>query len=452
MPFSSINFLVLLPVLVLVYWTLPAAARRAWLLVASLVVYLAAGWRDLALLVAVTSANWLSSVTVPRSRLAPKVLVACDLLVLGWFKYRYFVEGLVGMGPGASGSLVIPLGISFYTFQLISYQVEILRGVITARPTFLAFFLYIFFFPHHQAGPIMRPHAFLGAFVRGRRWSAARFRIGAAIFLWGLFKKVWIADWLVGDFVARAFGELHRSLGTHGNALLLGAAYGLYIYADFSGYSDIAVGLGRMFGFKLDRNFHQPYIAGGPSEFWQRWHVTLSTWLRDFVYVPLGGNWKGRFRSSANLMLVMLLVGLWHGAGWNYIAALGLHGVYLVAERQAIRWIRKSPALRAVRFVVFQTLVALTFLPFREPNLGVVWALVRRADAWVDPQTALGALLGLGAIAFSWAEDRLEQAFPRMWLRWRRLPDGAFAFACSLALLALVAVVRHETTFIYQRF
>lgn len=449
MPFSSINFLVVLPALVLAYWLLPMAAKRAWLLVASLVVYLAAGWSDLLLLVAVTSANWLSSVAFPRSRLAPKALILGDVLVLGWFKYRYFVAGLLGGGADGAGSLVIPLGISFYTFQLISYQVEILRGIIAARPTFLAFFLYIFFFPHHQAGPIMRPHAFLGAFAKGRRWCAARFRIGVAILLWGLLKKVWVADWLMGDFVARSFGELHQSLGAHGNVLLLGAAYGIQIYADFSGYSDIAVGLGRMFGFKLDRNFHQPYIAGGPSEFWQRWHVTLSRWLRDHVYQPLGGDWRGRWRTSANLMAVMLLVGLWHGAGWNFVLCGALHGSYLVAERLGRRWFRRAPS---VKFVLFQTLFALSWVPFREPDLGVVWNLVSRADAWTGGGTLLGALLGLGAIAFCWAEDRLEQAFPRLWLRWRRLPASAFAFACSLVLLAVLSGVRYETAFIYQRF
>jgi alginate O-acetyltransferase complex protein AlgI len=447
LPFSSVNFLVLLPLLLLVYWLLPVAAKRVWLLLASGIVYLAAGWGDLLLLVAVTSANWLSSAAFPRSRLVPKVMVVADVLVLGWFKYRWFAAGLVGIEGGES--LVIPLGISFYTFQLISYQVELLRGVLPSRPTFFAFFLYIFFFPHHQAGPIMRPHKFLGAFARGREWSAARFRIGVALFLWGLFKKVWIADWLMGGFVAQSFGRLHESLGASGNALLLGAAYGIQIYADFSGYSDIAVGLGRMFGFKLDRNFHQPYLARGPSEFWRRWHVTLSAWLRDHVYVPLGGDWRGRWRTPANLMAVMLLVGLWHGASWSFVLCGGLHGAYLVAERLTHRWLRKVTPLR---FVLFQTLVALTWIPFREPDLGVVWRLVSRADAWVSGETLLGALLGAGAVLFSWVEDRLERAFPALWLRWRRLPDGAFALASSLALLLVLSGVRHETTFIYQRF
>jgi alginate O-acetyltransferase complex protein AlgI len=447
LPFNSINFLVLLPVLLGIYWLLPTAAKRVWLLIASLIVYLAAGWCDLLLLVAVTSANWLSSVAFPRSRLAPKAMIVADVLVLGWFKYRYFIAGMVG-GEGA-GSLIIPLGISFYTFQLISYQVEILRDILTGPPTFFAFFLYIFFFPHHQAGPIMRPHKFLGAFIKGRKWMSARFRIGVMIFLWGLFKKVWIADWLMGDFVTQSFRDLHQSSGLRGNALLLGVVYGIQIYADFSGYSDIAVGLGRMFGFKLDRNFHQPYIALGPSEFWRRWHVTLSRWLREHVYIPLGGNRGPGWRTPVNLMAVMLIAGLWHGAGWNFVLWGGLHGSYLVAERLAGRWLEKVALLR---FVLFQGLFMLAWIPFRESDLRTVWTLFSRADAWLSTQTLLGAVLGFGIVAFSWFENRLERAFPRFGLRWRRLPDAAFALGCSLVLLAVLSGVRHETVFIYQRF
>jgi alginate O-acetyltransferase complex protein AlgI len=447
LPFSSINFLVLLPVLLLVYWLLPTAAKRIWLLVASLIVYLAAGWGDLLLLIAATSANWLSSAAFPRSRLAPKAMIVADILVLGWFKYRYFVAGMVG--EGGAGSLIIPLGISFYTFQLISYQVELLRGIVTRRPTFFAFFLYIFFFPHHQAGPIMRPHRFLGAFVKGRKWSSARFRIGVMIFLWGLFKKIWIADWLMGDFVAQSFRQLHQSGGGQGNALLLGVVYGIQIYADFSGYSDIAVGLGRMFGFKLDRNFHQPYIAVGPSEFWRRWHVTLSRWLRDHVYIPLGGNRGSTWRTPANLMAVMLIAGLWHGAGWNFVVWGGLHGSYLVAERLGGRWLEKVAPLK---FIVFQALFMLAWIPFRESDLRTVWTLFSRGDAWVSVQTVFAALLGFGIVVFSWLENRLEGTFPRLGLRWRRLPDAVFALACSFALLAVLSGVRHEAVFIYQRF
>ena len=447
MPFSSVNFIVLLPVLLLVYWQLPRSMKRLWLLVASGIVYLAAGWEDLALLVAITSANWISTAAFPRSQLVPKLMVVANVAALGWFKYRYFIGGLFSFD--ATGSLVITLGISFYVFQLISYQIETMKGVLQERPSFLAFFLYIFFFPHHQAGPIMRPHKFLGAFIKGREWSAARFRIGVLIFLWGLFKKVWIADWLASGVVNAAYGDLHASHGMSGNALFLGVTYGVQVYADFSGYSDIAVGLGRMFGFKLDRNFHQPYIAIGPSEFWRRWHVTLSQWLRDNVYFPLGGNRKGEARTLVNLMIVMLVGGLWHGAGWCFVLWGGLHGAYNVLERLGQRWLDRVAPLK---FVVFQILFMLAWIPFREPDIRSVLNLLSRGSAWVGPDTVRALMWMAAIVSFSWVEDRLERFFPRLFRRFGWLPGPAFAVAYALLLLTILTGVRRETVFIYQRF
>jgi alginate O-acetyltransferase complex protein AlgI len=446
-PFSSLNFLVILPLLLLVYWRLPTSLKRVWLLVASLIVYLAAGWQDLLLLVVVTTANWVSSALFPGSRRAPKLLVVADVAVLAWFKYRYFVAGL--FGAETAGSLVIPLGISFYIFQLISYQVELLKGVLRERPTFFAFFLYIFFFPHHQSGPIMRPHKFLGVFNAGRKWNPARFRIGVLIFLWGLFKKVWIADWLASGLVEQSYRDLHQSRGEVGNVLLLAVVYGVQIYADFSGYSDIAVGLGRMFGFKLDRNFHQPYVAFGPSEFWRRWHVTLSQWLRDHIYIPLGGNRHGEARTLVNLMIVMLVGGLWHGAGWAFVLWGGLHGVYLVVERVAKPWLDR---VRPLGFVLFQLLFMLAWIPFREPDIGAVLTLFSRGSAWVGPESATALVWLAGIVAFSWAENLLERAFPRLIRMCGRWPAPQFALAHAVLLLVILSGVRHETVFIYQRF
>lgn len=447
MPFSSINFLVMLPALLLVYWQLPAGLKRVWLLVASFIVYMSAGWEDLLLLVLVTTGNWLSSAIWPRSRWAPRALIVADVAVLAWFKYRFFLAGMVGYH--GVGQLIIPLGISFYVFQLISYQVELLKGVLKERPTFFAFFLYIFFFPHHQSGPIMRPHKFLGVFLEGRRWNPACVRLGLLIFLWGLFKKVWIADWLASGVVELAYGDLHQSGGRSGNALFLAATYGVQIYADFSGYSDMAVGLGRMFGFKLDRNFHQPYIAVGPSEFWRRWHVTLSQWLRDHIYIPLGGNRKGESRMLANLATVMLVGGLWHGAAWAFVLWGALHGAYLVLERLATRWLDRW---RPLKFVLFQLLFMLAWIPFREPDARAVLTLFSRSDAWLGKESAVALVWMAGIIAFSWLEDRLERVMPGFFRRIGRVPRPAFAVGYAVIFLAILAGVQRETVFIYQRF
>ncbi len=447
MPFSSLNFLIALPILLMVYWSLPRGLKRLWILASSLIVYMAAGWNDLALLVAVTAGNWATSRVWPQSKRVPKLLIVLNVGVLAWFKYRHFLLGSIGVHM--VDELIIPLGISFYVFQLISYQVELIRGVITEPPTFFSFFLYIFFFPHHQAGPIMRPHAFLGAFLEGRKWSTGRFKIGILLILWGLFKKIWIADWLMAGLVAGQFKTLHSSQGATGNALLLGVTYGIQIYADFSGYSDIAVGLGRTFGFKLDRNFHQPYLAIGPSEFWRRWHVTLSQWLRDHIYIPLGGNRHGSARTQLNLMIVMVVGGLWHGAGWCYVLWGFLHGSYLLLER----WFGAAlDRARWLKFLLFQILFMLAWIPFRETDLRAVLRLVTRADAWVSPLTLQAFGWGALIVLFSWAENRIERRFPRLTYATCRIPDLVFASVFAFLFLGILTGVRHETVFIYQRF
>ena len=448
MSFSSLNFIFILPILLCVYWALPVSARRVWLLLASVVVYMAAGWKDLSLLLLVTSLNWVSHITCPKSKAARIGMILADIFILGWFKYRYFIAVNLGL-TSTFQAVVIPLGISFYVFQLISYQVEIMQGILKEKPAYLSFLLYIFFFPHHQAGPIMRPHAFLGSFIHGRPWMKGRFKIGLIIFLWGLFKKIWIADFLVGPKVAAGFALLKDSHGRTGNAFLLAVLYGIQIYADFSGYSDIAVGTGRMFGFKLDRNFHQPYIAAGPSEFWRRWHVTLSQWLRDYIYIPLGGNRKGIPAMYSFLMITMLVGGVWHGAAWSFVLWGFLHGAYLVVERLLARW--PSKAIWAKR-LLFQALFMLAWLPFREPSLDILKNLIFRSSAWLSPQLLMGMLCMVLIMLFSYGEDWLERHFVAMvsWLR--QLGEPQFLLVFHVALFIVLAGVKSETGFIYQRF
>lgn len=449
MPFSSVNFISTLVLLLVVYWLLPRSQRRAWLLVSSFIVYMAAGWTDLALLLATTAANWLAHRLWPKSRAVRVAAIVLNVAVLAWFKYRLFLADPMGRSTGIRETLIIPLGLSFYIFQLISYQVEIVQGCFPACPPFMSFLLYIFFFPHHQAGPIMRPHAFIKSFLEGRRFRLGRFKIGLIILAWGLFKKIWIADFLLAGKVGSLYNALEASHGARGNAFLLAVSYGLQIYADFSGYSDIAVGLGRLFGFKLDRNFHQPYLAQGPSEFWKRWHVTLSRWLRDYLYIPLGGNRRGRWRTNINVMIVMLLGGLWHGAAWTFAFWGLLHGLYIVLEQAAEPVLKRLPRLK---FLVFQTLIMLAWLPFRARHAGDLVALVTRVDAWFSPETLWAAALFAGVVAFSRLEERLERGFPAIVKSVVSIPDLALAAGCAAAALGFFAGIKYEVMFIYQRF
>jgi alginate O-acetyltransferase complex protein AlgI len=204
-----------------------------------------------------------------------------------------------------------------------------------------------------------------------------------------------------------------------------------------------------MFGFNLTRNFHQPYLAFGPSEFWRRWHVTLSQWLRDHIYFPLGGNRLGAARTQVNLMAVMIIGGMWHGAGWCFLLWGLLHGLYLILERVADPVLRKAPYLK---LAVFQILFMLAWIPFRETDLAAVWHLLSRGSAWLGPETLLALVLMLGIMAFSFMENAVETRFPAIIRKVRVGHEVAFALACSVLFFGIITGVRHETMFIYQRF
>lgn len=446
MAFSSFNFLLILPLFVLIFWALPLRFQRPWLVLISLFVYMAAGWQDLALLLGAVWVNWAVQRWGTQPRQVAHLMVIANVAFLGWFKYRGFVGGWLDYRVAA---LVIPLGISFYIFQLISYQVEIARGELDPRQRFWNFFLYIFFFPHHQAGPIMRPKAFLICFTQPRTWYRSRWVTGLLIFLWGLMKKVWIADQIAPQ-VDAAFQAFHLSNGHSGNLISLGITFGIQVYGDFSGYSDMAVGMGRLFGYKFDRNFHQPYTARGASEFWRRWHVTLSQWLRDFLYIPMGGNRHGEGRTLSNLLLTMMIGGLWHGAGWNFLLWGTLHGLYLV-------WERKVPLpdwawLRWPRYLFFQLVVMLAWVPFRESSFEAIWNALPRASAWVGSATDQALKLWALMLAFSFLERALERRFVSIFRWTQALPRLAFAVAYGVVLYFVLLGAGSAKTFIYQRF
>ncbi|MBL0211561.1 MAG: MBOAT family protein [Holophagaceae bacterium] len=455
MSFHSFNFILSLPFFVLSFWLLPKAFQKGWLLVLSLVVYWAAGPADFLLLLWVVFLNWASQVNGFQPRRVAGVMVALNLAMLVWFKYRLFLGDMAGFS--VARDLIIPLGISFYIFQLIAYQVEVARGQISGRQSFWEVLLYIFFFPHHQAGPIMRPRSFLICFHKARNFYRSRFLTGLMIFAWGLFKKVWIAD-VVAPWVNRDFGKFHLWSGAKGNLLLLGVLFGIQVYGDFSGYSDMAVGMGRMFGFKFDRNFHQPYLSKNPSEFWKRWHVTLTNWMRDFVYFPMW-NWASRhlghrFKPGAIMLgcslVLMLVTGLWHGAGWHFILWGGLHGLIFIAWRLLPSLQNRS--FKLISFFLFQTVIGLTWVVFREADIQAIGRAFLRSSAWdgQDSLLALGLLLAL--ILFSRAEEWLERRFVRLTVWAMHLPMPLFATAYGSMLIFIFIGAGSATTFIYQRF
>lgn len=341
MVFHSIDFLLFFAVAVTVYWRLPHRAQNVFLLSAS---YLFYGWVHpwfVLLMLASTTVDFWAARRMEddpgRKRLYLWASLAVNLGMLGGFKYfNFFVENvravLAVAGLTVASPLLeiaLPAGISFYTFQALSYTVDVYRGEIRARRNAVDFALFVAFFPHLVAGPIMRAHNLLTQVEAPRRFSFDAARQAVLLAAWGFFKKLVIAD-NVGVIANRVFAHQHPSF----EVLWAGVfAFGIQIYADFSAYSDIARAVARWFGFTLVLNFDHPYIAASPVDFWRRWHISLSTWFRDYVYVPLGGNRVPALQREANVLATFLISGLWHGASWNYVLWGLYHGLLVLATR-----------------------------------------------------------------------------------------------------------------------
>ncbi len=369
-------------------------AQNLWLLAASYFFYGYWNWKLLGLLLFSTFLGYFGGRIIAGSR-SPRVrrsaLAAClagNLLLLFFFKYYNFFAGaledvLCRLGlvvfPGIL-TLVLPVGISFYTFQSISYTVDVYRGTVPPVVNVLDFALYKAFFPQLVAGPIERAAHMMPQIQNPRPFDFGRFSEGFHWICWGLFQKVFVADNL-----ARLADRAFSGSGADGWEVLCGLyAFAFQIYGDFAGYSNIARGTAMMLGFDLVVNFDLPYFSASPREFWQRWHISLSTWLRDYVYIPLGGNRRGLLRGLANVLVTLLLGGLWHGAAWTYVIWGLYHGVWLALHRLWLRlrpasWV-PPPVLRgtwslACGVVTFH-LVCLGWLIFRAESLTHLWRLL----------------------------------------------------------------------------
>jgi alginate O-acetyltransferase complex protein AlgI len=351
--FSSHIFIYyFLPFALLVYYALFRARQRwrnAWLIVAGYTFY---GWaepRFMALMFGTTFIDWLMSLVIAHNtwqvwrvwrqpakivdpehrktrvrRTAITISIVCNLVVLGFFKYFNFgidtynslvqSVGLEGTQLNTFFRVVLPLGISFYTFQALSYTIDVYRGNAEAMANFIDFSCFVSMFPHLVAGPILK-FSFLADQLKNRRLTSDKFARGVAFFMMGLAKKVLLAN-PCGKIADTAFdaGSIQTLDAWFGSF-----AYSFQIYFDFSGYSDMAIGLGLMFGFVFAKNFDSPYLAQSITDFWRRWHISLSTWLREYLYIPIGGNQHGLPRTYANLIITMLIGGLWHGASWNFV-------------------------------------------------------------------------------------------------------------------------------------
>jgi D-alanyl-lipoteichoic acid acyltransferase DltB (MBOAT superfamily) len=384
--FNSLQYAVFLPVVLGLYWLLPRRPQNVLLLIASYVFYGAFDWRFLGLLIISTLTDYtvgrLLEVTEDQRRRKRifAVSLVVNLGILGFFKYfnffatdgAHFLAHLgIHLAPPVL-RILLPVGISFYTFHGMSYTFDVYRRDIEPTHSLLNFAVFVAFFPQLVAGPIGRAHLQLPQFERDRvppDW--AQIRRSLFLILLGLFKKVAIAD-MLAPYVNNAFNAPAR---TSFVGLLVGVwAFAFQIYGDFSGYSDIARGSAFLLGIDLPENFNQPYFSRSVTEFWRRWHISLSTWLRDYLYIPLGGNRSGSWRTYRNLFLTMLIGGLWHGAATTFVVWGGLHGLYLIGERRFTHATsedyRRPWRLRRdlVRTVVTFQLVCLAWVFFRAPS------------------------------------------------------------------------------------
>ena len=348
MLFNSGDFLLFFPVVVLVYFVIPQRVKYLWLLGASYYFYMSWNPRYAVLILFSTATTWAGALAISavgrkfdgNGKTLKKWCVAgCIVLNLGiLFAFKYYgfaaanLEGLLGLFHISVKmpvfDVLLPVGISFYTFQALGYVFDVYRGEITAEKNFLRYALFLSFFPQLVAGPIERSKNLMSQIYEPHSFDLQRVKDGLLLMCWGFFQKVVIAD-RIAILVTEVYDNFTVYSGLQ--IFLATVLFAFQIYCDFGGYSDIAVGAARVMGFSLTKNFKSPYYAVTVSEFWRNWHISLTTWFRDYVYIPLGGNRCGRLKKYRNLLLTFAVSGLWHGAGWNYVIWGGLNGLYQVA-------------------------------------------------------------------------------------------------------------------------
>lgn len=473
MLFNSALFLFFFAVVAPVVWLAPARWRWAVLFVASMVFYASWDYRYLAIIFVIALVAYVYSRAAPRlSRRAGRWVLAAAivaiLLPLAFFKYANFLLGNLAPAFHVFGyseswrvaGLILPLGISFYTFQVLSYVLDVHGGRCPPHRNFLKLLLYPMYFPHQIAGPIMRPAQLLPQFDAPPTPDYAMLVSGFRLFLWGLFKKVFVADRLAVfvDTVYAAPGK-HAGLG----CVLAFYFFAFQIYCDFSGYTDMALGVSRMLGIELCENFRRPYFAASLREFWMRWHISLSTWMRDYLYIPLGGNRVPAGRWAVNILAVFALSGLWHGAAWTFVLWGLYHGALLVAERglgglmPRVAHLLDRPNGRLVAVVVTFHLACLGWILFRSPNLATAGAILANSfapggrplteimpfDQLMLAAAGIATVLAIDLLAeFGFAPSFAKLPLP---LRWA-------AYYAVIFLVVLFPGTNEIKTFIYFQF
>lgn len=476
MLFNSFEFLLFLPIVFCLYWFVfkPIHWQNFLIVIASYIFYGWWDWRFLILIAFTSICSFCCGLLIEKSRTSQdgrgKLYaignIVVNILVLGVFKYyNFFVESLV-FAFGCIGislhpmtfNIILPVGISFYTFQALSYTIDVYKGKLEATRDVISFFAFISFFPQLVAGPIERALNLLPQFQNNRQFDYSMAVDGTKQILWGLFKKMVIAD-NCADIVDKVWLDYSQ----HSSLMLVIAAvlFSFQIYGDFSGYSDIAIGTGKLFGIRLMRNFNLPYFSRSVAEFWKRWHISLNTWFVDYVYIPLGGSREGKWKTFRNTFAIFFLSGLWHGANWTYVMWGVYHAVLflpmvLIGKRQKFTDVvaQKSrlPSLREFRQIM-TTFILATFgwIIFRANNISEFAGYVSSIFTNISIQDGISEVKPLFLIAFllmvEWVNRRREHTFAfhinKMWLRW-----------CVYIVVALLCLTQagKQVQFIYFQF
>lgn len=380
MTFASIDFIIFFIIVLgstaIIERRLLPKWKEVFFLAASYFFYGYWDWRFCFLLLFVTVVSYFTA-KANHNKCAFTIGTAVPLVVLGIFKYFNFflssAAAIIGRDLGTL-KIILPVGISFYTFQALSYVIDVHRGKIEVENDFIKLALYISFFPQLVAGPIVRASDFLPQLYQNRTVTTENIKSGIQIFAFGMLKKIVIADHL-SVFVDDVFS---KPVAFHWATILLAVvSYSLQIYFDFSGYSDMAIGCAKCLGYDFNRNFNLPYISQNVTEFWNRWHISLSTWLKEYLYIPLGGNRKGTLRRYINLFLTMLLGGLWHGANWTFVFWGGLNGLALCADKLLPRK-KRGTVLQILNILLTFSFISFTWIFFRAESFSVAWTVIKR--------------------------------------------------------------------------
>ena len=477
MLFNSLAYAVFLPCVFILYWVLPHKIRRPLLLIASYWFYMSWNAAYVALIATTTLVSWACALLMEKagSRGRKKFCLGAALLVslglLYVFKYYNFSLDLLESVSEAIRiprlDVLLPVGISFYTFQSLSYVIDVYRGKEKAERNLGVYATFVSFFPQLVAGPIERTGNLLPQITSEKRFDYTSAAYGVRLILWGLYKKMVIADNLA-VYVDRVYGNVQ---GYPGGSLLLAALFfSIQIYCDFSGYSDIARGSAKLLGIDLMENFRSPYFSSGIREFWSRWHISLSTWFRDYVYIPLGGNRVSKFRRAVNTLATFLVSGLWHGANITYVVWGGIHGLGQVIENALglnKKGKREPGKLRRILGVpVVFVLVTLAWVFFRAKTLpDAAWVLTHMFSGITSPGTFLSGgmdamLLNPGllrqAILLYFIPLTVYDFFSLKtdvcaWIGQRKAPVR-YAFLALLAGIILVYGYVGQSTFVYFQF